>query len=42
MNILREFRRVKKRSMSSRIRLVLIFAVILIVNTYAWFSTERL
>lgn len=41
MNILREFRRVKKRSMSSRIRLVLIFAVILIVNTYAWFSTER-
>lgn len=38
MNILREFRRAKKRSIGSRIRLIIIFSVILIVNTYAWFS----
>lgn len=41
MNILREFRRAKKRSMATRIRLVLLFSVILIVNTYAWWSATQ-
>ena len=41
MNILREFRRVKKRSMASRVRLMVLFFVILIVNTYAWFNIEK-
>ena len=41
MNILREFRRAKKRSIATRIRLVLLFSVILIVNTYAWWSATQ-
>ncbi len=41
MNILREFRRVKKRSIATRIKLLLVFSVILIVNTYAWFSADK-
>lgn len=41
MNILREFRRVKKKSMLTRIRLIAIFSVILIVNTYAWWSSDK-
>ena len=41
MNILREFRRAKKRSVASRVRLVMIFSVILIVNTYAWFNINE-
>lgn len=41
MNILREFRRATKRSIATRIRLVLLFSVILIVNTYAWFNAEK-
>lgn len=41
MNVLREFRRVKERSIMSRIRLILLFSVILIVNTYAWFSVNQ-
>ena len=41
MNILREFRRVKKKSMATRIRLILIFSVILIVNTYAWWGAKQ-
>ena len=41
MNILREFRRVKTKSMTVRISLLLIFSVILIVNTYAWFSIQK-
>lgn len=41
MNILREYRRVKKKSMATRIRLLLTFAVIFIVNTYAWFSVNE-
>ena len=41
MNILREFRRVKKRSMPVRILLVLTFSVILIINTYAWFNVNE-
>lgn len=40
MNILREFRRVKKKSMATRIKLLLIFSVILIINTYAWFRNK--
>lgn len=41
MNILREFRRIKKRSMPIRILLILIFSVILIINTYAWFNANE-
>ncbi len=41
MNILREFRRSTKRSIATRIRLILLFSVILIVNTYAWFSSQK-
>ena len=41
MNILREFRRIKKRSMPVRILLILIFSVILIINTYAWFNANE-
>ena len=41
MNILREFRRVKKRSVATRVKLLLVFSVILIVNTYAWFSADK-
>lgn len=41
MNILREFRRIKKRSMPVRILLILIFSVILIINTYAWFQSNQ-
>ena len=41
MNILREFRRAKERSMASRVRLIMIFSVILIVNTYAWFNINE-
>ena len=41
MNILREFRRVNKRSMPLRIILLLGFCVIFIVTTYAWFSTQK-
>lgn len=38
MNILREYRRVKKKSMPARISLIFTFSVILIINTYAWFG----
>ena len=41
MNILREFRRAKRKSIATRIRLVLLFSVILIVNTYAWWSSTK-
>lgn len=41
MNILREIRRVNKKSMPIRIILLLAFSVIFIVNTYAWFSMQN-
>ena len=41
MNILREVRRLNRKSMTTRIILVLIFSVIFIINTYAWFSTQH-
>ena len=41
MNILRELRRAKKKSMATRVILISIFSVILIVNTYAWFSSSK-
>ena len=41
MNILREIRRIKKRSMPARILLIVIFSVILIINTYAWFNANE-
>lgn len=40
MNILREVRRVKNKSLATRIILILLFCVILIINTYAWLSTQ--
>lgn len=41
MNILREIRRVNKKSMPARIILLLSFSVIFIVTTYAWFSAQK-
>ena len=41
MNILREFRRATQKSIATRIRLISIFSVILIVNTYAWFNSNK-
>ena len=41
MNILREVRRVSKKSMPLRISLLLVFCVIFIVTTYAWFSLQK-
>ncbi len=41
MNILREIRRIKKRSMPARISLILLFSVILIISTFAWFSAQK-
>lgn len=40
MNILREVRRVRQKSMPVRIILLLLFSVIFIVTTYAWVSTQ--
>lgn len=41
MNILREVRRINKKSVPVRITLLLVFSVILIVNTYAWFQINQ-
>ena len=41
MNILREVRRINKKSMPARIVVLLVFCVIFVVSTYAWFSTQR-
>ena len=41
MNILREIRRINKRSMPARISLILLFSVILIISTFAWFSAQK-
>ena len=41
MNILREVRRVNQKSMPVRIMSVLVFSVILIVSTFAWFSSQK-
>lgn len=41
MNILREVRRVRNKSMPVRIILLLAFCVIFVVTTYAWFSTQK-
>lgn len=41
MNILREVRRINKKSVPARITLLLVFSVILIVNTYAWFQINQ-
>lgn len=41
MNILREVRRVSEKSMTTRIILILLFSVIFVVNTYAWFTAEK-
>ena len=41
MNILREVRRVSEKSMATRIILLLIFSVIFVINTYAWFAIDK-
>ena len=41
MNILREVRRFNNKSMPLRIISILVFAVISIVTTYAWFSSQK-
>lgn len=41
MNILREVRRVNQKSMPVRIISILLFSVILIVSTFAWFSSQK-
>jgi len=41
MNILREVRRVNQKSMPIRIISILLFSVILIVSTFAWFSSQK-
>lgn len=41
MNILREVRRFNNKSMPLRIISILIFSVISIVTTYAWFSSQK-
>lgn len=41
MNILREVRKVKEKKMSTRIILMLLFCVIFLINTYAWFTAEK-
>lgn len=41
MNILREYRRGKKKSMATRISLIFTFSVILIINTYAWYGINE-
>jgi len=41
MNILREVRRVSQKSMPVRLVLLLVFCVIFIVTTYAWFASDK-
>ena len=41
MNILREVRRVRNKSMPVRIMLLLAFCVIFVASTYAWFSWQK-
>lgn len=41
MNILREVRRANEKKMSTRIILILLFCVIFLINTYAWFTAEK-
>lgn len=41
MNILREIRKAKEKNMAVRIMIILVFCVIFLVNTYAWFSTQK-
>lgn len=41
MNVFREVRKARKKSLAFRIRIILIFGIILIANTYAWFSINK-
>ena len=41
MNILRELRKVKKRSIPLRVFLVLVFGSFLIINTLAWYNVSK-
>ena len=41
MNILREVRRINKKSMPARIVVLLMFCVIFLTSTYAWFRSDK-
>ena len=41
MNILREIRKVKKRSVALRVTLILFFGSFLIINTLAWYNISK-
>lgn len=41
MNILRELRKTGKRSIAVRVKLVLMFSIVLITNTYAWWNINK-
>lgn len=41
MNLLREVRRVKQKSMPVRILSLFVFAIMLIVSTFAWFASDK-
>ena len=41
MNILREIRKTKEKSMPIRIIVTLMFCAVFIVNTYAWFAMNK-
>lgn len=41
MNILREVRRVSKKSMPVRILSLLVFSLMLMVSTFAWFASDK-
>ena len=41
MNILREVRRVQKKSLPARISLIVVFSVMLIITTYAWYRVDK-
>lgn len=41
MNILREIRRIKQKNMPIRIISILLFSLILIINTFAWFTAQK-
>ena len=41
MNILREIRKISKKSKKKKIMLIMLLSIVLIVNTYAWFFSEK-
>ena len=41
MNILREIRKISKKSKKKKIMLIMLLSIVLTVNTYAWFFSEK-